>query len=153
MIPGLPIIHFNPRGVLVQSPPSRATLRQKDSQEEERRVKGATMLQGIEDGDNVLGASQPAAEASSSPANTGSGAGVSRRNRIKAPNPLSVRKKKKVSKEQHDTVGRKRKADPLDEAQGTSEQVLRTKKKRKRKAKGDVALAIGDLKAGRLEET
>ena len=69
-IPGLPMIHFNPRGVLVQSPPSRATLKQKDSQEEERRVEGATALQGIVDGDNVFGGAAVNADPSSSFATT-----------------------------------------------------------------------------------
>ena len=78
-VPGLPIIHFNPRGVLVLSPPSRATLKHKDAQEHARRLEGADILEGVEDGENVVG---------------GGTAAPVKRNRAKGPNPLSVKKKK-----------------------------------------------------------
>jgi len=78
-VPGLPIIHFNPRGVLVLSPPSRATLKHKDAQEHARRLEGADILAGVEDGDNVVG---------------GGTAAPVKRTRAKGPNPLSVKKKK-----------------------------------------------------------
>lgn len=88
-IPGLPIIHFNPRGVLVLSPPSHATLKMKDAQEESRRLEGADLLQGVQDGENVIGAGSTATTSSSTAA-----AAPTKRSRAKGPNPLSVKKKK-----------------------------------------------------------
>lgn len=80
-VPGLPILHFNPRGVLVLSPPSRATMKHKVTVEEERRMEGGNVLEGLEEGGNAVGSSSSAATT------------VGKRRR-KAPNPMSVRKKK-----------------------------------------------------------
>ncbi|KAL1412467.1 hypothetical protein Q8F55_000212 [Vanrija albida] len=137
-VPGLPIVHFNPRGVLVLSPPTQATIRVKNAHEEERRVEGAKVLDGVVDGDNVLGA--------------GDSAPAPRARKAKAPNPLSMKKKKKV--EVVAEAGKKRrleeeveeKAEVEDE--GGEEAAGRRKKKRKRgRGKGAVAGAIAELKA------
>jgi len=82
-VPGLPIIHFNPRGVLVLSPPSRATLKHKDELEKERRMEGGK-VEVVDDGGNVVGEA------------TSGGSGAGKRGRVKGPNPMSVRKKKAV---------------------------------------------------------
>jgi U3 small nucleolar RNA-associated protein 23 len=101
-IPGLPIIHFNPRGVLVLSPPGTATVREKNRVEEERRMEGGKVLEGVVDGGNVVGVANPR-EGGESGVGSGSGAGAgarmvsagpSRRSRVKGPNPLSMKKKK-----------------------------------------------------------
>ncbi|RSH87117.1 hypothetical protein EHS25_003606 [Saitozyma podzolica] len=101
-IPGLPIIHFNPRGVLVLSPPGTATVREKNRVEEERRMEGGKVLEGVVDGGNVVGGGDTV-DVGGSRVGAGVGAGVgasvvaagpSRRSRVKGPNPLSMKKKK-----------------------------------------------------------
>ncbi|WVQ95412.1 hypothetical protein IAU59_002509 [Kwoniella sp. CBS 9459] len=89
MIPGLPIIHFNPRGVLVLSPPSTATIRAKNKVEEERRIAGSKEMEGVVDGENVVGAATVAAGSSA--------AAVGGRKKSKGVNPLSAKKKKKAA--------------------------------------------------------
>ncbi|ORX40892.1 Fcf1-domain-containing protein [Kockovaella imperatae] len=149
-IPGLPMIHFNPRGVLVQSPPSRATLKYKDAMEEERRTEGARVLDGIVDGDNVLGAAQidGGQRAVAGP----SSSGQPRRNRIKGPNPLSVKKKKrKAPDDQAETATKRKSSEPRDvQVEGSDD--VRKKKKRKRRGKGEVALAIEEIRAGQMAD-
>ncbi|GMK56772.1 hypothetical protein CspeluHIS016_0306120 [Cutaneotrichosporon spelunceum] len=134
--PGLPVMHYNARGVLVLSPPSTATVRAKNAAEEERRAEGVKMLDGVKDGTNVVGA--------------GSGAGGSQgqgRRKVKGPNPLSMKKKKGGEE------GRKRKAqeDEVEveaEAEVEVEDEGRRKKKRKRgRGKGAVATAIAEINA------
>jgi len=142
-IPALPLIHFNPRGVLVLSPPSHATLKEKDRGERERLVEGAKVLDGVVDGANVVASGS----GSGGGAGSGSGAGAPggsapgplarRRAKVRGPNPLSMKKAKTGDK------GPKR---PLEEGDGDGE----TGKKRKRKRrKGEVAEAIEDLAAVR----
>ncbi|GFZ51289.1 rRNA-processing protein utp23 [Saitozyma sp. JCM 24511] len=97
-IPGLPIIHFNPRGVLVLSPPGTATVREKNRVEEERRMEGGKVLEGVVDGGNVVGGGDTA-DVGGPRVGPGVGAitvsaGPSRRSRVKGPNPLSMKKKK-----------------------------------------------------------
>lgn len=135
-IPGLPLIHFNPRGVLVLSPPSRATLRTKDVQEEQRRLEGAGILEGVKDGDNVVGASAAATQGGGSTVTSSA-----KRNRVKGPNPLSV-KKKKVS-----TADQKRE-EKKGEVERAAEVAGKSKKRRKR-AKGAVKLAKEEIEAER----
>ena len=123
-VPGLPIIHFNPRGVLVLSPPSRATLKHKDAQEEARRLEGADALAGVEDGDNVVGA------AMTEPV---------KRNRVKGPNPLSVKKKKTA-----ETGGkREEKVEEIEQAK---------KKKNRKRGKGLVKQVKEEIEAERAAE-
>ncbi|OCF45592.1 U3 small nucleolar RNA-associated protein 23 [Kwoniella heveanensis CBS 569] len=114
VIPGLPIIHFNPRGVLVLSPPSTATIRAKNKLEEERRVEGSKEMEGVVDGENVVGA--PTVAAGSSAATVGS------RKKAKGVNPLSVKKKKKAppvtsasAQKGRDGEGKKRRRDENDD--------------------------------------
>ncbi|ORY21162.1 Fcf1-domain-containing protein [Naematelia encephala] len=164
-IPGLPIIHFNPRGVLVLSPPSQATLKHKVQAEEARRLEGAELLKDVKDGSNVVGSS------SSSSALTP--VGKPQRSRgVKAPNPLSMRKKKvdkvpsggegkkvdggegkkvdseerkKRSRENEDEEGEKDAEGKDKEDSGPVGE--RKKKKRKRKTKSAVKDAIAELDA------
>lgn len=125
-VPGLPIIHFNARGVLVLSPPSRATLKHKDAQEEARRLEGADALAGVEDGENVVGAGT----ASNEPV---------KRNRAKGPNPLSMKKKKTVE------TGSKReeKVEEVEQAR---------KKKNRKRGKGLVKQVKEEIEAERAAE-
>ncbi|TXT12943.1 hypothetical protein VHUM_01344 [Vanrija humicola] len=141
-VPGLPIVHFNPRGVLVLSPPTQATIRVKNAQEEERRVEGAKVLDGVVDGANVVGADGTA----SAPAQ--------RSRKAKAPNPLSMKKKKVKADAAAPAEAKKRRLDDDDEdkeeaeADGGEAEAGRRKKKRKRgRGKGAVAGAIAELKA------
>jgi len=139
-IPGLPIIHYNARGVMVLSPPSIATTRAKNAIEEERRVEGAKILDGVVDGENVVGTGAATTE-------------VKRARKPKAPNPLSV-KKKKADPAKVET-GKKRKMDEEEEEKEQEEVEMqdagRRKKKRKRgRGKGAVAAAIAEIKAGGL---
>lgn len=92
-VPGLPIIHFNPRQVPVLSPPSIATTRSKNDIEEKRRLEAEQGLGEVVDGENVI------ASGSGAGAGTGSATaivseGIRGRKKTKAPNPLSMRKKK-----------------------------------------------------------
>lgn len=158
-IPGLPIMHFNARGVLVLSPPSTATVRHKNALEEDRRVGGAALLDGVVDGANVLGGG-------SSGGAGGAVEGSMARRKAKQPNPLSMKKKKKGTDE---AVGKKRSRDDDEdghedkedededeaEAAGAGEggdAAGRKKKKRRRGkgGKGEVAAAIAEIKAGGL---
>lgn len=130
--PGLPVMHYNARGVLVLSPPSTATVRAKNAAEEERRTEGAKLLENVKDGANVVGGGDvPAPEG--------------RRRKVKGPNPLSVKKKKKPEEE-----GKKRKAEQQEQEQEEAgeEDAGRRKKKRKRgRGKGAVAAAIAEINA------
>jgi U3 small nucleolar RNA-associated protein 23 len=153
-IPGLPIIHFNPRGVLVLSPPSDATLRVKFKGEEERRLEGVKEMEGVVDGGNVVGSSGQAVHVP-----------AEKRGKRKAPNPMSVKKKKVVPQEakKNKTVafegdatatGKKRSRgeeqgtleveDVENEHAATSEPSTRKKRKRS-KGKSEVARAIAEL--------
>lgn len=142
-VPGLPIIHFNPREVPVLSPPSIATTRTKNEMEEKKRKEGE-MGGEVIDGDNVIGGSTTG---------TQSGAGEVRgKRKTKAPNPLSMRKKKtEVSKP-------KRKVEEVEEdvgiestgekevGEGETDTGGKRRKKRKRgRGKGVVAEARAEL--------
>ncbi|CAK9779899.1 hypothetical protein CC85DRAFT_304940 [Cutaneotrichosporon oleaginosum] len=133
--PGLPVMHYNARGVLVLSPPSTATVRAKNAAEEEKRSAGAKLLDGVVDGANVLGAGAAPEEG--------------RRRKVKGPNPLSVKKKKVKEPE----VGKKRKAEEKEEEEEREKEEAgddegRRKKKRKRgRGKGAVATAIAEINA------
>jgi U3 small nucleolar RNA-associated protein 23 len=168
-IPGLPIVHYNPRGVLVLSPPGVATVREKNKLEEERRMEGARVLEGIVDGGNVVGMSDAATTGNPGSGGTAGGAGPSKRNRPKAPNPLSVKKKKASSGGNAGQAtggggetGKKRRRDSDDggaegeaiDAGGetvegetdTAAEVGKRKKKRRRRGKGAVAAAIAEIR-------
>ncbi|WVR08795.1 hypothetical protein IAU60_005853 [Kwoniella sp. DSM 27419] len=149
-IPGLPIVHFNPRGVLVLSPPSTATVREKNKVEEARRVEGAKELDGVVDGGNVVGAPTVAA---------GSTVG---RKKTKGVNPLSAKKKKvTIDSRQPATseVEKKRRRDSDAGADGEGDHQVEKavaageeageggKKKRKRRKKSAVKDAIAELNA------
>ncbi|KAK4684572.1 U3 small nucleolar RNA-associated protein 23, partial [Tremellales sp. Uapishka_1] len=136
-IPGLPMIHFNPRGVLVLSPASTATLRYKQSTEEERRKGEKEKEVEVVDGDNVVKRVKP---------------------KVKGVNPLSVKKKKAAvaeapnKKSEEGEGGKKRvRIEEPDEEELADEEGPedegRKKKKRKRKGKGEVAMAIAELNA------
>ena len=113
--------------------------------EGERRIEGARVLEGIEDGGNVLGASGAGASSAAGPSSDGK----SRRSRVKGPNPLSQRKKK--VKVDSSVAGMKRKGeDGEDDVDGGDE--VRKKKKRKRRGKGEVAMAIEEIKGGGLTD-
>lgn len=122
-IPGLPIIHFNPRGVLVLSPPSHATLKTKDKQEEERRNEGTDLLEGLEEGENVVGGGPKTA---------------AKRNRAKGPNPLSVKKKK-------GTTGEKKREEKKVEVVEAA--LVGVKKSRRKRGKGVVKQVREELAA------
>jgi len=87
-IPGLPLIHFNPRHVLVLSPPSTATVRLKNKAEEERRLEGGKVMEGMEEGENVVGLGVTVVS---------SAADVRGGRKVKGVNPLSVKKKRTVT--------------------------------------------------------
>jgi U3 small nucleolar RNA-associated protein 23 len=176
-VPGLPIMHFNPRGVLVLSPPSTATVRAKNTAEEGRRLEGAKSLEELDEGDNVLGASAAAGPSkAAAPINLDAvplGLGLGKR-KVKGPNPLSVKKRKEAGPSGANDVKvmkgkRKRPAgdpgtedaedaggeegDRVEKAKGGSAAAAapadgrKSKKKRKRKNKSEVAKAISELNA------
>ncbi|KAK8850733.1 hypothetical protein IAR55_004653 [Kwoniella newhampshirensis] len=170
-IPGLPIIHFNPRGVLVLSPPSTATIREKNRLEEARRLEGAKELEGVVDGGNVVGASSSAGLGAGLAPTTG--AGRTRKN--KGVNPLSMKKKKKpatstetTSKTDGDAdVGKKRRRlsengeseavqrEELEGDEDTGDDAAGKRKRRRKKKKSAVGEAIAELNAeveGRARE-
>ena len=160
LIPGLPIVHFNPRGVLVLSPPSTATVRVKNEAEEGRRLDGAKALQGLDEGDNVLGGGAGAGVGEEIPLDKKpQGMGLGKR-RVKGPNPLSVKKRKTASSGAPRTGEAGAEADaPMDgkdkpAAKGEAGaggdgdgDGRKSKKKRKRKNKSEVARVIGELNA------
>jgi len=80
-IPGVPIIHFNERGVLVLELPSPATLAHKEKEEQARMTAQIVTHPSLP---NVI--TDPNAAAST----------ATKRKKVKGPNPLSVRKKKGV---------------------------------------------------------
>ncbi|BEJ10775.1 hypothetical protein CspHIS471_0101970 [Cutaneotrichosporon sp. HIS471] len=123
--PGLPVMHYNARGVLVLSPPSTATIRAKNAAEEGRRTEGTKLLDGIKDGANVVGASEPQ---------------EGRRRKVQGPNPLSVKKKKVVEE------GKKRKVEEEEEV-GEEDEGRRKKKRKRGRGKGAVAVAIAEINA------
>lgn len=148
-VPGLPIIHFNPRQVLVLSPPSIATTRHKNELEEKRRMDHGREMEGVVDGDNVIGAG---ASSCGGAASTTSGATRSSRKKIKAPNPLSMKKKKveKRPREDQDQDQDRDRGSEQEEAGGDAEgDGSKRRKKRKRgRGKGAVAEARAELAAG-----
>lgn len=89
-IPGVPLIHFNDRGVLVLEPPSEATLRHKEGLESTRLTDQVESNKNIEM-DNIisgpLATSGPIAGAAAAAKRT-------RKSGPQAPNPLSSRVKK-----------------------------------------------------------
>ncbi|ODN80046.1 hypothetical protein L202_03905 [Cryptococcus amylolentus CBS 6039] len=136
-IPALPLIHFNARGVLVLSPPSTATVREKNKAEEGRRLEGVKVLEGVVDGGNVVGAAE-----------AGPGAGVEKRARkVKGVNPLSM-KKKKVEKKEGEGEGeggkRRREVDLEEESADVGDGEGKRKRKRTKK-KTEVQEAIEEL--------
>ncbi|WWC98372.1 hypothetical protein V866_005263 [Kwoniella sp. B9012] len=160
-VPGLPIIHFNRTGVLVLSPPSTATIREKNKGEEARRLEGLKEMEGVVDGGNVVGANQPVSQP------------VIGRKKVKGVNPLSMKKKKKDKQQQQENqpeiqnkkhegvdVGKKRRReddegpDDVEVEEKEKEQIVEVetdtsgkKKRRKRKKKSAVADAIAELNA------
>lgn len=148
-IPGLPIIHFNPRGVLVLSPPSHATLKHKDAIEAERLLATDPVVDVV-DGSNVIGADALGSGPSKSPAGAG-------RNRVKGPNPLSVKKKKAPAPADKGKGKRAREpeveeGDELDGqvdkpavVAGEGAPVSDGKKRKRRRKKGIVAEAIEEI--------
>jgi U3 small nucleolar RNA-associated protein 23 len=149
-VPGLPVIHFNPRQVLVLSPPSIATSRKKNELEEKRRVEGE-MGGEIVDGDNVIGAETRATGAAAAK----SGVEVRGKRKTKAPNPLSMRKKKseqpKRTREEIDSEAEAEGAGEIAEVdqitkEGEEDTTGKRRKKRKRgRGKGAVAEARAEL--------
>jgi U3 small nucleolar RNA-associated protein 23 len=141
-VPGLPIIHFNPRQVPVLSPPSIATTRTKNEMEEKKRKEGE-MGAKIVDGDNVIGgsASVPASRVGE----------VRGKRKTKAPNPLSIRKKKaEPSKRAREEVEEEdvgvESLGEKEEGGGETEAGGKRRKKRKRgRGKGAVAEARAEL--------
>jgi U3 small nucleolar RNA-associated protein 23 len=141
-VPGLPIIHFNPREVLVLSPPSIATTRQKNTLEEERRKEAEKGLGEVVDGANVIGGGGPSGSGS------GSGSQLKEekaraRKKVNAPNPLSVRKKKVEKRPREETVEQ---PSVTEELEGEVDAGGKRRKKRKRgRGKGAVAEARAEL--------
>ncbi|EIW69255.1 hypothetical protein TREMEDRAFT_17689, partial [Tremella mesenterica DSM 1558] len=84
-VPGLPVVHFNPKGVLVLSPFSEASLKVKTGLEEQRRGEGEEIEVGVDK--NII---LPAGTGTIRSAGLGEANGASG----KGPNPLSVKKKK-----------------------------------------------------------
>lgn len=150
-VPGLPVIHYNARGVMVLAPPGQATVRAKNALEDGRRRAGADLLDGVVDGENVVGAASTSVASSTDVVRT-------RKVKAKGPNPLSMRKKKAPAPTP--AAGGKRKLDDDNDndddkedapAPGDEDEESRKKKKRKRgRGKGVVAAAIAEIKAGGL---
>lgn len=170
-IPGLPIVHFNPRGVLVLSPPSTATVRAKNTVEEGRRLEGQAELAGLDEGDNVVGGGFGAGSAARVDLDAPPpGLGLGRR-KVKQPNPLSVKKRKVEVDKKPKVAGADKRKRPTegegdeDERGGGAETDVdvevtgaagttgtggdgrKSKKKRKRKNRSEVAKVIGELNA------
>ncbi|OCF78820.1 U3 small nucleolar RNA-associated protein 23 [Kwoniella mangroviensis CBS 8886] len=161
IVSGLPIIHFNRTGVLVLSPPSTATIREKNKGEEARRLEGLKEMEGVVDGGNVVGANQAVSQP------------VIGRKKVKGVNPLSMKKKKKDKQQQQRQqpenqnkknegvdVGKKRRREDdegledVEVEEKEKEQIVQVetdtsgkKKRRKRKKKSAVADAIAELNA------
>ncbi|KAJ9119560.1 hypothetical protein QFC22_003269 [Naganishia vaughanmartiniae] len=85
-VPGVPVIHFNERGVMVMEMPSDATLKQKD------RLENAKLTEQLANPlptlDNVIIGENPVVQPTPLPARS--------RKTTKAANPLSQKKKKEV---------------------------------------------------------
>jgi U3 small nucleolar RNA-associated protein 23 len=144
-VPGLPIIHFNPREVLVLSPPSIATTRKKNEVEEGRRLEAEKGMEGVVDGGNVIGASADADAGGGGETGGRSRSSAGVRKVKKAPNPLSVRKKK-VEKRPREDEGMA--VDEAAEEEGDTEAEAggkRRKKRKRGKGKGVVAEARAEL--------
>nr|ODO02109.1 U3 small nucleolar RNA-associated protein 23 [Cryptococcus depauperatus CBS 7855] len=134
-IPGLPIIHYNPRGVLVLSPPSVATVREKLKKEEERRLENKVILDSVVDGANVFGVNGPMPMTRERNAR-----------KVKAPNPLSVKKKHLPAPElKEDNKKRSRANDEDDVGEGDDMKGESKRKRRRKKKKSSVAEAIMEL--------
>lgn len=148
-VPGLPIIHFNPRQVPVLSPPSIATTRSKNDIEEKRRLEAEQGLGEVVDGENVIASGSGAgAGAGASTASAHGVEGIRGRKKTKAPNPLSMRKKKveKRPREEKDVELEDTANAAEAEGGGDGEGTGKRRKKRKRgKGKGAVAEARAEL--------
>ena len=145
-VPGLPIIHFNPRQVPVLSPPSIATTRTKNELEEKKRKEGE-MGQEVVDGDNVIGGS-------TSGGTSRVGGEIRGKRKTKAPNPLSIRKKKseapKRTREEveEEDIGIESSGEKEGGGTGEGEAEVGGKRRKKRKrgrGKGVVAEARAEL--------
>lgn len=143
-VPGLPIVHFNPRQVPVLSPPSIATTRTKNEMEEKKRKEGE-MGAEVVDGDNVIGGSTSTSRVAGE---------VRGKRKTKAPNPLSMRKKKaeqpkRVREEVEDEdVGVESMGEKEEGVTGEGETETGGKRRKKRKrgrGKGAVAEARAEL--------
>ena len=143
-VPGLPIVHFNPRQVPVLSPPSIATTRTKNEMEEKKRKEGE-MGAEVVDGDNVIGGSTSTARVAGE---------VRGKRKTKAPNPLSMRKKKaeqpKRAREEveDDDLGVESTGEKEEGGTGDGETEAGGKRRKKRKrgrGKGAVAEARAEL--------
>jgi U3 small nucleolar RNA-associated protein 23 len=154
-VPGLPIIHFNPREVLVLSPPSVATTRKKNDLEEKKRLEAERGMEGVVDGDNVLGAGAEASRAGGEGGrggltSVGSTTVRARKVKTKAPNPLSVRKKKvekrpREEEEAPTAAVEDEEEDNDDNDNGNDTGGKRRKKRKRGKGKGVVAEARAEL--------
>ncbi|KAJ9094409.1 hypothetical protein QFC21_005948 [Naganishia friedmannii] len=131
-VPGVPVIHFNERGVMVMEMPSDATLKQKD------RLESAKLTEQLSNPlptlDNVIIGENPIVQPMALPARS--------RKTTKAANPLSQKKKKEVQS------GRPSKKQLEAETQRKAEMEQRRAQKRPRDA-GD----SDDEKAENDEET
>jgi U3 small nucleolar RNA-associated protein 23 len=143
-VPGLPIIHFNPRQVPVLSPPSIATTRSKNDIEEKKRLEAEQGLGVVVDGENVIASGSGAGTASATALVS---EGIRGRRKTKAPNPLSMRKKKsEKEKRPREEVELDQDADSAGEGEGDGEGAGKRRKKRKRgRGKGVVAEARAEL--------
>ncbi|TYJ51385.1 hypothetical protein B9479_008047 [Cryptococcus floricola] len=132
-IRALPLIHFNARGVLVLSPPSTATVREKNKAEEGRRLEGVKVLEGVVDGGNVVGAAE-------------AGPNVEKRARkAKGVNPLSVKKKKVEKKGGEGEGGKRRREVDLEEESADVGDGEGKRKRKRTKKKTEVQEAIEEL--------
>lgn len=152
-VAGLPIIHFNPRSVLVLSPPSIATTRHKNGLEEKRRIEGERGMEGVVDGENVIGSSTLTTATNGASSST-SAAARGGRKKLKGPNPLSVKRKKAEKRPREEQ--QQQQQEPVVQASedvglsadGEADEAGKRRKKRKRgKGKSAVAEARADLAA------
>lgn len=134
-IPGVPIVHFNDRGVMVMEMPSKATLDRKD-EAEAKLLTAQTVTHPL--ADNIV------TEATAGP-------DVPKRKAPKAPNPLSMRKKKTEPKPAQATALGKRdryaaEADGAVPAETTEDgEGSKGRRKKKRKRATKVGKVLDDL--------